>query len=418
MDGAKKGEATADQDKATADQILPNLPDPARPALASATPAPAAGAPEANAKTASAEPLQATQQAGRDGLSAQRLGPGAARRGPGLPAPELANMPAPARGDSQSELAGDGGARPTLPNPAKGAEAQAGAQQPTHSQAPLPNRAAAHLSAEQQPQLPSARATGGTALRPGADSGRRTGTPEPQGQGQPQMPPFRMESQAGGLQQREPFAPAAAALEQAGTGHADIGPADVIIGAGPTDSIAVTIAAATPDLRDRFRSVAGDLHAELTSLGTEVDSIRVALRAGMSADDPGSGQTGREERGLRDPGLSETGQTGMGTQDWSRPDLPLDGSATAGTDADGDEAGTTLDADAQTAGNEGRSRDPEGGYQRPDERFRFSVALQGSNRAGAIPSGSAESAALPGKVMTTQAGSPDAFSRNRIDRYA
>lgn len=214
---------------------------------------------------------------------------------------------------------------------------------------------------------------------------------------------------------------------------ADVGPADVIIGAGRADGIAVTIAAATPDLRDRFRSAAGDLHAELTSLGTEVDSIRVALRAGMSADDPGSGQTGSEDRDKRGWGLSGTGQSEMGTPDWGRQDLPLDefagaavrdGSPAAWTDteADAEGAGAAPDADGQTSGNEGRNRDPEGGYQRPDERFRFAFSVQGGTRAGGLPSGSPDAAALPATRTTlqpgTQPGSSDAFSRNRIDRYA
>jgi hypothetical protein len=255
-----------------------------------------------------------------------------------------------------------------------------------------------------------------------------------------------MESLTGAAQHRGPSAAEAAAGRAdpatGAEGHADISPADVIIGAGQIDGIAVTIAAGSPELRDRFRSAAGDLHAELARLGTEVDSIRVALRAGMSADDPGSGHTGGSgerglaDEGLRDSGLSETGQTDngrpdWGRQDWGRQDLPLDdlagaavldGSAATGTEADADDAGAAPDADGQTAGNEGRSRDPEAGYQRPDERFRFAFSVQGATRAGALPPGSPESAVLPATITTiqpaTQPGSSDAHSRNRIDRYA
>jgi hypothetical protein len=243
-----------------------------------------------------------------------------------------------------------------------------------------------------------------------------------------------MESLTGALPHREPSA-AEAGAAAADPAMQPQGPADVIIGAGQTEGIAVTIAAASPELRDRFRSAAGDLHADLARLGTEVDSIRVALRAGMSADDLGSGQAGGagqaggEDRDLRGPGLSETGQTGMGTPDWGRQDLPLDdlagaavqeGSAAAGAnaEADADETGAAPDTDGHAAGNEGRSRDPEGGHQRPDERFGFAFSVLAGSRAGALPSGSAEPAMLPNTVISPQPGSPDAFSRNRIDRYA
>lgn len=202
------------------------------------------------------------------------------------------------------------------------------------------------------------------------------------------------------------------------------GPADVIIGAGQTEGIAVTIAAASPELRDRFRSAAGDLHADLARLGTEVDSIRVALRAGMSADDLGSGQAGGEDQSLRDTGLGEIGQKDMGRQDLPLDDLAgaavRDSSAAAGTDAnaDADETGAAPDTDGHAAGNEGRNRDPEGGHQRPDERFRFAFSVQAGSQVGDLPSGSPEPAMLPNTVITTQPGLPDTFSRNRIDRYA
>jgi hypothetical protein len=59
----------------------------------------------------------------------------------------------------------------------------------------------------------------------------------------------------------------------------------------------VRIAAATTELRDRLRAATDELQAELAQIGTEVDAIRVELRADMMADDErqGSGEWGSGE---------------------------------------------------------------------------------------------------------------------------
>lgn len=196
------------------------------------------------------------------------------------------------------------------------------------------------------------------------------------------------------------------------------GPADILIAQGGAGSggLDVTIAAATPDLRDRFRATADELQAELSAIGTDVDAIRVELR-GELAD--GGGRAG-DEAGPEGGSGGEFGgqQTALADLGWgpldaiTRPDR-LDVGPDEGI-ARGPDHGTETEAAGDDgAGREGRDgaaaqggragRDGQPG--REGERLRLLLAPHAR-------------AATDATLLPARAGSGPFGGAHRIDRYA
>jgi hypothetical protein len=189
-------------------------------------------------------------------------------------------------------------------------------------------------------------------------------------------------------------------------------PADVLVARGeaPSAGLDVTIAAATPDLRDRFRAAVGELQAELTSIGTEVDAIRVELRADLADGSSGGSASDGPARDTNE----ELTTAELADATWGepyaavRPDLGepgADGAAERhGTEAD---ASAAVDGDTDGAadrpGSDRRDQpDPEAATHR--ERLRVLLGPPGARMA---TEGSANS---QGRV--------DMGQPRRIDRYA
>ncbi len=331
------------------------LADPPKPpivaaALAEAGQAMAAGAgagaddlaaPEAAAQAA-ALPLEAAAGASRQ--AAWKAGPAPegspARSNNADPAGRLERQVDPAGGEGglapvmqQASPASQAGDR-SLPRAAAGPHAAGQAPDPGTFDAPRPQ---------------------GNPARPAAV--RRAGAAAPSA-AQPSGG-FRMEAGPAGGQPRlhgTPAQPATAAqLPEPQT------PADVLVSRSGPGGLEVVIAAATPDLRDRFRAATDELHGELQRIGTEVDAIRVELRGEMGAEqNPGGhgagddapaargqpeGQPAEWNRGLSDWGLSDWGMTAGGMTDGGMTD--------GGLSSGGPSSGGEPDAAARNSGVDG-----------------------------------------------------------------
>jgi hypothetical protein len=279
----RKGSGLQGQGDDTAEAAVPPIQafptalpaDPQKPplvaaALADAGPAVAPG-PDDRAGTPEAAPVKQAA----DGLSRQAAG----MAGPGAEGAPARSRALPMEGLQEPEV-----------DPAEGlAGLSSGSWQTTPASETvdhaLPHAATRQQAAAQAPDpLPTdaSRPTGNPAQPPAA---RRAGAAAPTGL-QPSAG-FRMEAGPAGGQPRLHGAPAqAAAARQAAEPPT---PADVQVSRGSVGGgIEVIIAAATPDLRDRFRAATDELHGDLQRIGTEVDAIRVELRSEMGAEgDPG-----------------------------------------------------------------------------------------------------------------------------------
>jgi hypothetical protein len=234
------------------------------------------------------------------------------------------------------------------------------------------------------------------------------------------LPAFRLEPTGGPATGRAVSAPTVGPREAAPEPWQ---PADILVAQGGAElgGLDVTIAAATTDLRDRFRAATDELQAELSAIGADVDAIRVELRSdladggsepgGESAQDraaqalPGDESAGRADGNRAgwswaEEGRAETGRTaaagadsGGGTSDATARHETIDPDADA-SDADTGEAGRDAggQAGAGQAGADGREV----------ERLRLLLGPAGpDSRAGSAGAGPLS----PG-------GTP------RIDRYA
>jgi hypothetical protein len=126
-----------------------------------------------------------------------------------------------------------------------------------------------------------------------------------------QSPPFRLEpvrqmaaasATAGAAQQADaPPMPlraeaprAAAPAAPAPSAQGAPPPADVLLHTGRAEGLSITLAAGSPQLRDRLAAASGELHADLARIGTEVEAIRVELRgalpSGLAPSQDGPGQ--------------------------------------------------------------------------------------------------------------------------------
>lgn len=200
----------------------------------------------------------------------------------------------------------------------------------------------------------------------------------------------------------EPAGPSAGGVAdvRAGTarapGEAPL-PADILVAGagGGTAGLDVTIAAATPELRDRFRAATDELLADLAAIGTEVDAIRVELRGELA--DGGSGAGAGEDGAAR--GDIENLQTGWGELDAAaridRADATEAGEATAEPDAQ-----SAQDSSGQMAGGD-RDRQAGRGAGFDLERLRLVPQSLPARAAGAAGAGTASGAL-----------------NARIDRYA
>lgn len=240
------------------------------------------------------------------GTTADGPGPGQAARTPGMavqppPAPTSeARARSNETGEAADHPAPDGGpdaAAPAhaAPEPATAPVRHAGLTSPEPEGVP----ASAALKAHPSGPAPAA------APQPARRDASTSSAPSPTS--------FRLEP-AGWTTGPAPSARADRAVAQA---PEPAMPADVLVGRG-AEGLEVTIAAATPDLRDRFRAATGDLEAELSAIGAEVDAIHVELRAELA--DGGSG-------------------AGADARDWSRdgPGGDLSGGDVSGGDVSGGE---------------------------------------------------------------------------------
>jgi hypothetical protein len=283
-------------------------------------------------------------------------------------------------------------------------------------------RAASHRPGN-LPQPEATPAPRPAASRPAQQGAQRTGGQSAEGRAQ--LPPFRMETPGADARPRGADATARAQASRPLPAE-PMGPADVIISSGRRDALAVTIAAASTDLRDRLLSAAGDLRQDLALLGTEVDSIRVELRADIPAQSPASGQQGQDQMG-RDQTAQGNGSAETDARDgWNQLQGPdqmwADGTGVPASgirdplafDQPGaepaDEGGANASSDATTDSASLLSDQPGGGHSGGtagnDERLRFTLSLGAA--APPRPSTADQSAGL-------ETGLP---SRTRIDRYA
>lgn len=173
-------------------------------------------------------------------------------------------------------------------------------------------------------------------------------------------------------------------------------PADILIAPGGPGAggLEVTIAAATPDLRDRFRAATGELQDELAAIGAEVDAIRVELRSDWADGSAGAGDRSAPE------GEAGGGETAGADMSWGTGNAML-------RLEDADQAADALDAGSQhdkPSGGQtegGMGRDSEAG--REVQRLRL---LLDPARAGTDPQ--------PGGAVARSANG----RLHRIDRYA
>lgn len=184
-------------------------------------------------------------------------------------------------------------------------------------------------------------------------------------------------------------------------------PADILVDTGrmPDARLDVTIAAATPDLRDRLRAASDELRAELAEIGTGVDAIRVELRSdlgeGTAHEGPGaergrSGDGGPADTGRGEPDAAAwIGVVDPGQDMGDRPD---------GRDADGS-ASEASEGELATdrPDDDGRGRQPARDGNAESQQLRLLLAPQIRQR----PVGGAQ----PGHASASD-------TVRRIDRYA
>jgi hypothetical protein len=247
------------------------------PVAADGTAGPAGAVPQADAQ-ADAQAAQAAQMHERPGQPE-----GAGGR---TPQPDRAAAPVPAA-ERSLEMATDSA---SAGGPQADARARRNATQAQPGQVPRGSRQpAAATAADDQTASPSAPAT--PLARRAASTGQAGGQ---------QPPAFALEV----VTARYSVGEAGRTAEVAGSHQPPMAeqaaPADVMVGhsgAPGGGRLDVRIAAATTELRDRLRAATDELQAELAQIGTEVDAIRVELRADMMADGErqGSGEWGGGE---------------------------------------------------------------------------------------------------------------------------
>jgi hypothetical protein len=246
---------------------------------------------------------------------------------------------------------------------------------------------------------------------------------------------FRLEPGPAGGQPRLHGAPEQAAPAQAAARQVPepSTPADVLVSRGGPGGLEVVIAAATPDLRDRFRAATDELHGDLQRIGTEVDAIRVELRGEMGAEgDPGGRGAGDDAPAAQGQPEGQPADWNWGPSNWGlanggEPDAAArvaafdDGTGSAaasgqeatradGADADSPSGDTTPEGEAsdRTDPGLGGSMDRRGGggvASREGEwlRLRLSPGAAGSSAELSTPALSPAAAPGPGP---------------RFDRYA
>lgn len=216
---------------------------------------------------------------------------GAPAQGQAARTPAMALKSSPAATSEARDRPEDGGEAAIRPPAQDGRPDAAAGTQPAAEPASAPAPHPGHRGPESRdgPAAPAAPDAGApvpvAAVPPPAR--RENSTPAP-----PATTAFRMEP-AGRTAGPAPSGRAERAPAQA---PEPAMPADVLVGRG-AEGLEVTIAAATPDLRDRFRAATGDLEAELSAIGAEVDAIRVELRAELADGGGGAGADARDRGG-------------------------------------------------------------------------------------------------------------------------
>ncbi len=387
----------------------PRIPDPARaadqPGPTSAPPLPEAATPPVETAAAGTADPEATAAVHRRSLGADRPVPGTGRQADTAaatgPAPDTPGHAAPDERSAPAEASAPTSV--TAPAQAHPAHALRAAQP---GAAPALDGSSADLPATVQR----------AAAPPAARTTRREGPalPPPAAQPSVRLEPERTSPGGAAAAGPGPTSQPAADPRQ---------PADVLVSSSelPTAGLDVTIAAATPDLRDRFRAAIDELHAELTGIGTEVDAIRVELRADFA--DGGAG--GRADDGSAHDTRTELTEAALAEAMWGepyaavRPDLAEPDADATGPDRTGEHDRTGEEASAAMDGEADGSSEADGSGERassdrrdqPDpqspasrERLRLLLAPTGAQ-------GAAEASPIsPGRLDTDQP--------RRIDRYA
>ncbi|MGL6043181.1 MAG: hypothetical protein ACRC1J_04595, partial [Sandaracinobacteroides sp.] len=172
----------------------------------------------------------------------------------------------------------------------------------SHPAPPQPGSAAAQPGARAEQRSPaSGQGDAGTARK---------------GSSSPQMLPFRLDGAQGMPSAREGAGarPAQSAGQpQAGQPAEAMAPADIRVAPGRDAALNVSIAAGSPELRDRISAAEGELRAELARIGTDVDMIQVELRGDSSAQS-GEAWAGREAGGADAQGAGVQGAGAQGAQ--------------------------------------------------------------------------------------------------------
>jgi hypothetical protein len=185
-------------------------------------------------------------------------------------------------------------------------------------------------------------------------------------------------------------------------------PADILIApTGPAaGGLDVTIAAATPDLRDRLSAATAELQAELSAIGAEVDAIRVELRADLA-----EGGSGADQRG-GPAGESASGPASRGGADAAAQMGWADQGAGPGPDSSPDrerqpdDGGDVFRESTDSAGRGGGAAGDQGAGQAARDVERLRLRLDRAAGPGLRLQGGVEGRQVP-------SGWP-----HRIDRYA
>jgi hypothetical protein len=379
----------------TRGEAAPPLPDllllalqpapPVEPAIAAPRGPPAAGgaiAPPPSEPDLNPAPVPSTEPQSAQALAQVRATPPVDRHVSPSTEPH-----SPSRGQS-------GAPKPAPVSPQPDSAAPVLQAAPAAQRAPPPIHQPALQAALQSasPAAPEGRESqGGGSGRPGEKSSRNAVS-------QHQMAPFRLDGaqvpgsasasgESGHPAPADLHAPTPAAPLQA--------PADVRIARGHADALAVTIAAGSPDLRDRLTAARDELRADLARIGTEVEAIHVELRgdSGAQSETPqGSAGPGA------DAGQLAGGETARAQAEFRPEPLPEDPSE-AGFPRDvGSEGKQT--GDAPMNGRSSASGEQPGRQLPP------------SNPSGETPPRDSGGEAPP------QGLSPATERTARIDRYA
>ncbi|MFN7398305.1 MAG: hypothetical protein ACK5SX_04395 [Sandaracinobacter sp.] len=346
---------------------------------------------------AAAQVAQAAQMPGRPGQPE-----GAGGR---TPQPDRAAAPVPAA-ERGLEMATDSA---SAGGPQADAGARPNATQAQPGQVPRGNRQpAAAAAAGDRTASPSAPAT--------PEARRAASTGQAGGQ---QPPAFALEV----VTTRNSAGEAGRTAEAAGSHQPptaeQAAPADVMVGhsdASGGGRLDVRIAAATTELRDRLRAATDELRAELAQIGTEVDAIRVELRADMMADGErqrsGEGGSAGFERGFLRAGELDAA-AGSDVRDGALQGMFSDSGAQADTARSEPWQDGSLEAEDGGGGSADQGRAGRGQPGQGDDPADRREA--GLVRLMLAPS---VAPATDGTDFTWGSGGDAAGSARRIDRYA